>query len=208
MKLLFSKNRHSLIVFLIMLLVMLVVISASAWNTKNAYEKYSVMKKQFTLERLSKYKELDNEDYLVANLPDYRTLEGRGVIGSVDQIVWIEAFEGIRQKMQLTEFTYELAQPEIVTVRSGDGVGLQEITIDLRIGFSHDEALFEFFSLLEDSVSVNYEITQLEIDRVSFDRDQQNATSYPVVNLTAISQISWLSIITPSPGNADKLRGV
>lgn len=198
MRHLFEKNRHPLFVFLVLFFITLVVSGLSLWNTTQAYDMYSGMKKQFNLERGKKYQAIEDTDFLLTNIAEFRSLNDRGVIGAVDRIIWVEAFEGARQRMALSEFNYDIGQPVDIAGNHGGSIALQMVTIDLRIGFPHDEALFQFFTMLEDSVNVSYAVSELQIERVSSDTARQNALSYLPVNIIATSRISWFSILPAS----------
>lgn len=202
------QARTALVIFLVLFSVAVLVSGASVWKITRMTSTYSEIKKEYGLERIKKYRTIEDADYLKNNINEYQSLIDQSVIGAVDRTIWLDTFELMRQEMGLTDLFYNIGQPEILPGNYGDYVSVQVVTIDLQIGFRHDEALFIFFDTLKNSLSVNYQVTHFDIDRVPPDKNKQEAVLTPPIHLIVTSQISLTSIVPISQTDEPSVQGV
>lgn len=153
-------------------------------------EQYHAERSEFRQFAVSLHQSSDEKEFLAENLGVFQAQLQSGVLGEVAPQIWVEAFEKLRVALELDGLFYEISPAITLETTQNSSIHAQLSAIKFQVSLKHDEALFQFFYQLGNSVSAPYRITRLEIFRGDGREGEITQSS-----LQAIGEIAWVTVV-------------
>lgn len=138
----------------------------------------------------------EEREMILRNLPAYRQLEERGLVGTEQRINWLEGLRNANSQAGLFGVTYQLqAQKQFSLLGEGNPIAqyVRQSQMKLSFGLVHEADLMRFFrALAAQNVGV-FVLTGCALDRAG----RANAPVPRQANLNAQCELSWLTIQPP-----------
>jgi len=167
-----------------------------------AEDKFSVVADRVGMARIStneakrRYQDSDLEKAMISQyLPEYRSLQARGFIGSENRLKWIDALRTIDRGLGNFGVQYQLsAQGTYKGPLSKEPIAahLRQSTMEIRFGVVHEGHFLAFFDALEAQQAGTYLLQSCSLDPTHRDKPQPRTS-----NLNANCQIDWITMQPP-----------
>jgi type II secretory pathway pseudopilin PulG len=127
-------------------------------------------------------------------LPEYRTLQQQGFVGSENRLEWIEALRAADRKAGLDGVQFRIEPQEVFQHPAASGVIASRVrrsTMRLTLGLTHEVDLLEFLDALSAQNPGVFSVRECVLSGQPGDPAPRRA------NLQAECEIDWLSVSAP-----------
>ncbi len=150
---------------------------------------------QLNLTRVrSEYQTIDDEQRIIETyLPQYRTLEERGIIGSERRLDWVETLRAAAAKIRLPSLRYELFPQGEYRAEFPLPQGaykVYESTMRLDLGLLHEGDLVALLAELNRNSEGLFTVSSCSIRR----NGEQVRFEPNVPNISASCELRWLTV--------------
>jgi len=150
-------------------------------------------------------KHINDVSFLNRNQRLFNEWLGSGIIGSVEEMDWVETLLEVSAGTGTTNFHYQLDAPESVSKLRGrllQHVSVSRIEILLDFEVDHGADVFRFFNELDESAPGAYKLVQLTTERIETGKGQLQ-TRELVESTTDTNQIPSADRSSPESGSPD-----
>ena len=150
--------------------------------------------KSFSAAQDAVFRKLKDRSFLDSNYHSFDQLLDRKTSVGYDRKDWIEMLSSAKTDLSIAQISFDIypsTQLSTDSVQWSIEVGHEEINV--KLGLLHEGELLRFLQYINERLTINYEITRMEITRVK-KKINKGVANQMQVNITVNFSIQWYSI--------------
>ena len=150
--------------------------------------------KSFSAAQDTVFRKLEDRSFLDSYYHSFDQLMDRKTSVGYDRKDWIEMLSSAKTDLSIAQISFDIYPSTQLSTDSDQWsieVGHEEINV--KLGLLHEGELLRFLQYINERLTINYEITRMEITRVK-KKINKGVANQMQVNITVNFSIKWYSI--------------